>query len=327
MSARPVALVTGVTGQDGVHLARLLVAEGCRVIGTHRPGSPAAAAMRPYLREVELVGLDLCDEEGFASLVRDVRPAEVYNLAAMSSVGQSWQEPEAAMALNGAAPTAMLRALEAVPQARFLQAASAEQSGEAAASPYARGKRLGHEAVVAARDSGRFAVAAVLHIHESPLRRPTFVVRKITRAAAAISLGRQQRLTLGSLGIRRDWGAAADHVRAMRLMLASDTPADHEVATGVLTSLSTVVELAFAAAGISDPWTLVDFDEALERPVDAAVLAGDPAPLRSALGWEPRHSLAETVAAMVAVDRERLVSGVEEAEHYLDRLRTSPAAP
>ncbi len=323
MPGRPVALVTGVTGQDGIHLARLLRAEGMRVVGTHRPGSPAAATMRPYLEDIELVGLDLADEAGFAALVRDIRPAEVYNLAAMSSVGLSWSEPETAIALNGAAPVAMLRALEQVPDARFLQAASVEQTGDASSSPYAQGKQMAQEAVTAVRDAGRFAVAAVLHIHESPVRRTTFVVRKITSAAAAIAEGRQERLTLGRLDVERDWGAAADHVRAMRMMLAADEPGDFEVATGVLTDLRTVVDIAFAAAGIDDPWSRIDVDAGLTRPADAAVLAGDPEPIRRALGWEPRFTIEETIAAMVAADRARLLTGVAESASYLLPVRES----
>lgn len=312
-------LVTGVTGQDGVLLARLLRSEGGRVVGTHRPGSPAAAAMAPYLEGVELVPLDVQDHDGFARLVEDLRPDEVYNLAAMSSVGQSWDHAEEALAVNGEAPAAMLTALAGT-SARFLQAASSEETGEASGSPYARGKARAHEAVEAARAEGRFAVAAVLHIHESPLRRRQFVVRKITRAVAEMALGQRERLTLGSLDVRRDWGAATDHVRAMRLMLQAGEPRDFEVATGVVHGLRDVVELAFAAAGIEDPWSRVDSDPALARPQDAAELAGDPAPLRAALGWEPTRTLEQTIAEMVAVDLRRLETGVEEHASYLDGL-------
>lgn len=320
------ALVTGVTGQDGVHLARLLHGEGMRVVGTHQPQSPAATTMQPYLQGIDLVGLDLRDHAGFAALVDDIDPDEVYNLAGMSSMGDGWADPDLAMALNGEAPAAMLTALAARPGARFLQAASSEQYGAAQDSPYARGKQRAHEAVLQARAEGRFAVAAVLHIHESPLRRPRFVVRKIARSAAEIALGRRESLTLGAVEVRRDWGAAVDYVRAMRAMVAADEPADFEVASGVVHGLRDVVELAFAAVGIDDPWPLIDTDPALVRPADAAVLVGDPEPLRRALGWEPRHSLAEVVAAMVAADVLRLESGVEEDERYLDLLPVGPPA-
>lgn len=315
---RSTALITGVTGQDGVHLARLLVAEGMRVVGTHRPASVAAGAMAPYLEEVELVELELRDRSRFAALVEDVRPAEVYNFAGMSSVGDSWAEPAAAVEINGAAPRAMLAALATMPETRFMQAASSEQFGDAAGSPYARGKSIAYQAVAEARRDGRFAVAAVLHIHESPLRRERFVVRKITRAATAIAHGRQDGLTLGSVDVRRDWGAAVDHVRAMRLMMTADNPVDYEVATGVVHELREVVEMAFAAAGVPDPWSVVTIDENLARPSDAPVLAGDPSPLERALGWRPRHTLEEVVVAMVAADDARLRTGVEEDVRYLD---------
>lgn len=310
-------LITGVTGQDGVHLARLLLAEGGRVVGTHRPDSPEATAMAPYLRGVELVALDVRDHGGFADLAAAVAPDEVYNLAAFSSVGRSWEYPGEALEVNGEAPEAMLEALAARPGVRFLQAASSEQTGDASGSPYARGKARAHAAVEAAREDGRFAAAAVLHIHESPIRRPHFVVRKITRGVAAIAQGRQDRLTLGSLAVRRDWGAAADHVRAMRLMLQAGEPADFEVCTGVVHSLRDVVEMAFTAAGIDDPWAHVEHDESLARPQDAAELVGDPEPLRKATGWEPTRTLADVIADMVAVDLRRLETGVEEHESYL----------
>lgn len=318
MSSGRTAVITGVTGQDGVHLARLLRAEGLRVVGTHRPGSGAPGQMAPYLDGVEVIPLDLRDRDGFRRLLTDVRPDEVYNLAALSSVGDSWSDPASAMELNGGAPSAMLSALSTVPTARFLQAGSAEEGVEAGRSPYARGKAVAREAVLDARSSGRFAVAAVMHIHESPLRRPRFVVRKVTRAAAAIAMGRQERLTLGTLDIRRDWGSAVDHVRAMRLMIRADEPTDQEVATGVEHSLRDVVELAFAAAGVSEPWSVVDTDEGMRRPADPTRLVGVVSPGLRALGWEPRHSLSDVISAMVAADRERLATGIEEHERYLD---------
>lgn len=309
-------LVTGVTGQDGILLARLLRAEGGRVIGTHRPGSPDASAMAPYLHGIELAPVDLRDRAGLARLVAETQPDEVYNLAAFSSVGQSWSHPDEALAVNGDAPAALLELLPA--RTRFLQASSSEETGAASASPYARGKARAHEAVIEARDGGRFAVAAILHIHESPLRRRQFVVRKITRAVAEMSLGRRDRLALGSLDVRRDWGAASDYVRAMRLMLSADMPADFEVATGQVHGLRHVVELAFAAADLPDPWSRIDYDTTLERPKDAAELVGDPEQLRRTLGWQPSRSLADVISQMVAVDRRRLESGVEEDERYLD---------
>ncbi|WP_182481567.1 GDP-mannose 4,6-dehydratase [Nocardioides immobilis] len=311
------ALITGATGQDGVYLVQLLRAEGVRVVGTHRPGSPAAHAMSPYLGGVTLVPLDLRDHRGFTDLVRDLRPDEVYNLAAFSSVGASWDDPETAMELNARAPAAMLKALELLPATRFLQAGSAEETGPAATSPYALGKAQAREAVVLARDQGRYCVDAVLHMHESPLRRPTFVVRKITRAAVEIALGLRDRLALGRVDIRRDWGAAADHVRAMPLMLRADQAADHVVATGAVHSLRDVVDMAFEAAGVGNPWDRIDINAARARPMDARELVGDPRPIREALGWQAITTLERTIAHMVEVDRRRLQSGVEEDQTYL----------
>jgi len=310
-------LITGVTGQDGVLLARLLRAEGGRVVGTCRPGSSMAAAMAPYLDGVEVVGVDMRDHAGLAALIEDVRPDEIYNLAAMSSVGLSWVNEQEALDTNGHAVAALIDVAKRLPQTRVLQAASAEETADASSSPYARGKAYARDAVASAREDGLFATSAVLHIHESPLRRPTFVVRKITRSAAAIRLGQLDRLTLGGLDIVRDWGAAVDHVAAMRGMLAADQPQDFEIATGVLHSLREVVDLAFDEAGVSDHWSLIDYDPGLKRPADAAEIRADIAPIRSALGWAPLHQFEDVVRSMVRADIARLTTGVEEHLDYL----------
>jgi GDPmannose 4,6-dehydratase len=316
-------LVTGVAGQDGVLLARLLLAEGGHVIGTVRPGSDRRLAMAPYLEGVEVVEHDLLDTDGFADLVASRRPDEVYNLAAMSSVGRSWDSPDEAIAINGAAPARMLDALADFPEIRFLQAASVEESAAAADSPYARGKIMAREATRAARADGRFACAAVLHIHESILRPRTFVSRKVTRTVAEIVAGVADSLTLGALDVRRDWGAAADHVRAMRMILAADEPGDYQVGTGVVHSLRDLVEVAFAAAGIDDPWPLVHHDDDLRRPSDAAEISSTPDPPVQDLGWSPAYSFEGTIAEMVRVDLLRVTTGIEEREEY---LAAAPAA-
>lgn len=313
-------LVTGVTGQDGILLAQLLRAEGGRVIGTCRPGSPARAAMAPYLEGVEIVELDLQDQAGFARLVESVEPDEVYNLAAMSSVGLSWSHAEEAIAVNGTAVAQMLQTLAPLPGVRFLQASSAEQDGDGSASPYAQGKSLAQDSTRTARDDGRFACSAILHIHESPLRRPSFVVRKITRTVAEIALGKTDQLTLGTLDVRRDWGSAVDSVAAMRLIIRADEPGDFVVATGESRGLRDVVETAFAAAGINEPWGYVSHDASLTRPADAADLVGDATPLRESLGWRPRQSFASVIEDMVRVDLERIATGVEESASYLTGL-------
>lgn len=311
------SLITGVAGQDGVLLARLLRSEGGRVIGTVRPGSTRNEAMAPYLEGVEVVELDVRDIDGFAALVAAHRPHEVYNLAAMSSVGRSWDRPEEALSVNGEAPVRMLEALTAFPDVRFLQAASVEETAAAADSPYALGKIQARQAITAARESGRFACAAVLHIHESVLRPRHFVSRKVTRAAAEIALGVTDRLTLGTLEVRRDWGSAEDHVRAMRRIIAAETPADYQVGTKATHTLRDLVEVAFRAVGIADPWPLVQHDSRLGRATDSPVIGATPDPWAQQLGWRPVHTFEETIERMARVDLLRVSRGVEESEDYL----------
>jgi len=310
-------LITGVTGQDGVLLARLLQEEGGQVVGTCSPGSTAAKRMAPYLAGIEVIELDLRDIAGFIRLLERVRPDEIYNLAALSSVGRSWRAPRLAEEVNGAAPAAMLRELRRLPRTRWLQAASIEERAGATKSPYARGKRAARAATARARAEGRFACAAVMHIHESPIRRPEFVVRKITRGVAEISEGRTDSITLGNLAVVRDWGSAVDTVAAMPMILRTSQPGDHEVATGITHSLSEIVEIAFASAGIGDPWTYVRHEHALERTQDVDVIPGRPTSIIDEIGWQPTHTLEETVSTMVATDIQRIKTGVEEAEEYL----------
>ncbi|HEY0904796.1 MAG TPA: GDP-mannose 4,6-dehydratase [Marmoricola sp.] len=314
-------LITGVTGQDGILLARHLSGLDGRVVGTIRPGSPRARARAAvYLPGVDVVEHDIRDTDGFRTILERHAPAQVYNLAAISSVGASWERPEEAEEINGAAVAGMLDVLDDHPAIRFLQAGSAEQDGPAA-SPYSSAKSAAQQHVTAARERGLFACVALLHIHESPVRHPGFVVRKITRAAAAIRMGVQEELTLGSLDVRRDWGAAVDTVRAFPAMLALDAPADLQVATGTIHSLHDVLDCAFAAAGLGDPDRFVRQDRGLTRPADAALLQGDPTPLREATGWEPRWTFEEMVAHMVRTDLQRLESGIAESSSYLPAER------
>ncbi|WP_205474139.1 GDP-mannose 4,6-dehydratase [Nocardioides sp. SYSU D00038] len=315
------ALVTGVAGQDGVYLAHRLLAMGTRVVGTTRPGSGSAAAMAPYLDGVLLEECDLRDAEGFAALLERHRPDRVFNLGGFTSVGASWDQPELVAEVNGAAVERMLAAVRdhrdrTGDDVRFLQAASAEEHGDAR-SPYAESKARAREAVRRARsEHGLFACAGVLHNHESPLRPARFVTRKITTAAAAIALGRQERLRLGTLEVARDWGAARDHVEALRLMLDLPEPRDLVVATGVTHTLRDLVEQAFAAAGVDDAWARVDHDPALVRPQDSAALAGDPGEAERLLGWRATTSFEDVVRTMVEVDLERLRTGVAERADY-----------
>lgn len=307
-------LITGVAGQDGVLLARLLLAEGGRVVGTVRPDSDSLARNACYLEGVELRTVDLRDAAAMAALLEDIRPQEIYNLAAQSSVGASWREPEIAQAINGDAAVELTRLASTIPGIRLLQAGSAEEGLD---SPYAIAKAQATAAIHEARDAGIFACVATLHPHESPLRSRSFVTRKIARTAAEIAAGRADSLTLGNVDVRRDWGSAHDHVRALRAMLRLEEPSDFVVASGTTHSLAELLNVAFAAAGLGDPAPHLHNDAGLARPSDAPELSGDPAPLMAATGWRPTQSFADVIGEMVRVDALRLSSGVEESLAYL----------
>lgn len=328
------ALVTGVGGQDGTLLARELIAHGRMVVGTVAPGSDAARRHAAYLSGVRVVELDVTDAAGFAALLHTHRPDEVHHLAGRSSVGASWQQPELVAEVNGAAVGRLLEALRTHrdrtgDDVRFLQASSPEMFGAAAPpqdertplapmNPYAEAKAVAH---LACRDSrvrhGLHVSTVILYPHESPLRPERFVTRKISRAVAEMALGRREGVSLGNLDVRRDWGAARDHVRAMRLVLEQDLPADFVVATGESRPLRELVEVALAAAGVDDAAGRVRRDPALVRPDDAPDQRGDASRLRTLTGWAPTHTFAETIAAMVEADLRRLRTGVEESADYL----------
>jgi GDPmannose 4,6-dehydratase len=317
------ALVTGVTGQDGVYLARSLVRDGHRVVGVASPGSATLAGRRVYLDGVEVEEADARDAEALRCLVEKTEPDVVFNLAAFSSVGRSWAEPELTVAVNQTAVEVLVEAVLELRartgrEVRMFQASSAEVSGEATASPYARSKAAAEEVVRHARESaGLHASIGRLYIHESPLRPATFVSRKITRTVAEIALGKQDRLVLGTLDVVRDWGYAADYVEAMRLMVGLDEPTDLPLGTGRPHSLRDLVSLASDAAGLSDGLSHLEQDPDLVRPADTPVLVADPAPAAAALGWRARTRLDQLVGRMVRVDLERLRSGVEERPDYL----------
>ena len=319
----PRVLITGVAGQDGIYLARHLLAQGCAVVGTLSPGFAGDDPRGVYLDGVETVRVDVRDGARLAQVVLDVAPDEVYNLAALSSVARSWEDPAGAMATNAApvehlaAALLRLRAEQGV-EARLFQASSAEVGGAAAESPYARAKAAADDVVRRARDDhGLFAVCGVLHNHESPLRSPQFVTRKITRGVAEIALGRRTSITLGNLEVHRDWGNARDYVEAMRLQLAHDVPLDLPIGTGRLHALSDLVDLAFKAAGLGAAAGHVEQDPSLLRPVDAQALVADPEPAARALGWRATTTFEETIEAMVRTDLDRLRSGREESPDYL----------
>lgn len=322
------ALVTGVGGQDGVLAARRLSADGLRVVGTIRPGG--SDAMAPYLNGVEHVAVDLHDTAALTRLVEDVRPDEIYHLAAMTTVGAGWDRPDEVEAVNVGAVEALIGAVrDAVPDARVFLASSSEIFGPEAANPqtestplnpqnpYARSKARLHDIAATARDTGVFVSVGILYNHESPIRPIHFVTRKVTRAAAEISLGHRESVSLGNLHTSRDWSAATDVVDAMVRMVRADSARDYVVASGRLHSIRELVEVAFDAAGVTDPWSYIEQDPALKRSGDSPGWCGDASRLCADLGWSPTTSFNDLIASMVRTDLRRLESGVEEHPSYL----------
>lgn len=316
------ALITGVTGQDGIYLARLLIAEGMTVVGTVRPGSAASARCTAYLDGVLLEELDIRDSERLATIIAAHRPHEIYNLAAFTSVGRSWNAPDDVAAINGQAVRGLLEAVrthrERTGEAPRVFHASSAEVAAGGENPYSRAKAAAEAAVDEFRDTyGLYACYAALHNHESPLRGTAFVTRKITQHVARIHLGAADPLVLGNLDVRRDWGFAGDHVDAMRRMLRLDAPLNLEVGTGVSHSLRDLVAVAFATVGITDAWARTTTDPALMRPSDVPELVADIEPAQKALGWKPTIPFEDTIANMVEVDVARLRSGVAESALYL----------
>jgi GDPmannose 4,6-dehydratase len=320
----PTALVTGVAGQDGAYLTRQLVEDGYRVVGLVQPGAVVAAQLAPFLEGAELATGDLRDADSLRSVVTRVTPDEVYNLAGMSSVSGSWENPLDQADVNGVGVLRLVLALVSHAERtgslpRLLQASSGEIFGSdpegpkdesspiRPRNPYAVAKAFAHDVVATYRHScGLHASTVILFNHESPLRTTAFVSRKITRGVAEIALGRSDRLVLGNLDARRDWGFAADYTRAMRLAIRHEEPGDWVVATGQVRSVRDFVREAFAVVGIDDWKPYVASAAQFVRPTESPVLTGDPTKARKELGWEPEVSFAEMVAGMVHADLDAL---------------------
>lgn len=335
VDAEKVALVTGVAGQDGVYLSRLLLGHGYRVVGVAR-AIAASETVNAYLHGVEVVELDLRDSAGMDALVSRVCPSEIYNLGAFSSVGDSWGEAEAVAEING---MAVLRLLETLLRfrdthgwaPRLYQASSSEMFGLARQqpqheetahhprSPYAAAKSFAHNLAVNYRESyGLYVCAGILYNHESPLRPERFVSRKITKGVAEIALGMRTEITLGNMEVRRDWGAARDYVQAMWLMMQQTSPDDFIIATGVSRPLIEVAREALAAVGIEDVGKYVRSDPALQRPVDVPELRGNSSKAVHLLGWRPEQSFSELMSHMVWADIDRIQSGEAESLRLLE---------
>ncbi len=321
MSSPKRALITGITGQDGSYLAELLLDEGYEVHGMVRRASTEKFDRIEHLRDrITLHQGDLLDQRSLVDTLRAARPQEVYNLAAMSFVALSWVQPTLTADFTGVGVTRMLEALrEACPEARFYQASSSEMFGKVREvpqredtplyprSPYGVAKVYGHFITINYRESyDLHATSGILFNHESPRRGLEFVTRKITWHAAAIKHGLRDRLALGNLDAKRDWGYAKDYVRAMWLMLQQDTAEDFVIATGETHTVRECVQVAFDEAGFSDWERYVEIDPQFLRPAEVDLLIGDPTKAREQLGWVPETSFEELIRLMTRADLELL---------------------
>jgi GDPmannose 4,6-dehydratase len=316
----PTALITGISGQDGSYLAEFLLEKGFEVHGLVR-GSPD----RPFelldgIRDrISLHGADLLDEGSLFDVIRTTQPDEVYNLAAMSSVSQSWRLAVATAEYTAVGVTRLLEAIREIrPEARFYQASSSEMFGRAREmpqteetpfyprSPYGVAKAYGHFITVNYRESyGLRTCSGILFNHESPRRGKEFVTRRISRGAAAIKLGLADELRLGNLEVKRDWGYAGEYVEAMWLMLQQDPPDDFVVGTGVSHSVRDVARVAFECLDL-DYEDHVTVDPALARPADIEEVVADPSKAQRVLGWRASVSFEELIRMMVEADLEAL---------------------
>ena len=316
----PKALITGITGQDGSYLAEFLLEQGYDVIGMVRRTSTVNFERVKHIQnKITLVSGDLLDQMSLVDCLREHRPQEVYNLAAQSFVPTSWQQPVFTGEVTALGVTRILDAIRTVdPEIRFYQASSSEMFGKVREvpqkettpfyprSPYGVAKVYGHWITVNYRESyGLFACSGILFNHESSRRGLEFVTRKVTHGAARIKLGLADRLYLGNLDARRDWGYAGDYVRAMWLMLQQDTPDDYVVCTGQTHSVRELCEAAFGHVGLN--WAdYVAVDLRFVRPAEVDLLVGDASKARELLGWEPMVSFEELIAMMVDADLEAL---------------------
>src|SRR6476660_6584932 len=313
------ALITGVTGQDGSYLAELLLEKGYEVYGViRRLSAPNVWRIEHLLDKITLITADLLDQLSLIKAVERADPHEFYNLAAMSFVPASWDQPMLTGEYNSQGVTRTLEAVRRVnPKIRFYQASSSEMYGRVREvpqteltpfyprSPYGVSKVFGHYITVNYRESyDLFACSGILFNHESPRRGLEFVTRKVTDGVARIKMGLTDHLSLGNLDACRDWGFAGDYVRAMWLMLQQSEPDDYVIATGVAQSVKTLVETAFGHVGL-DCQQYVRIDPALIRPAEVDHLIGDASKGRRVLGWAPSVTFEQLVAMMVDADLAR----------------------
>ncbi len=314
------ALITGITGQDGSYLADLLLDKGYQVYGMVRRASTETFERIAHIRDrLQLVQADLLDPTSLVQVLREVQPAEIYNLAAQSFVPTSWTQPVLTGEFTGLGVVRLLEAVrEVCPGARFYQASSSEMFGKVREvpqneltpfhprSPYAAAKAYAHYITVNYRESyGLFAVSGILFNHESPRRGKEFVTRKISDGVARIKLGLAKELRLGNLDAQRDWGYAGDYVKAMWLMLQQDEPQDYVIATGQTHSVREFLEIAFGHVSLHWQDYVVQ-DPRYMRPAEVDQLVGDAGKARRQLGWQPSLGFATMVRMMVDADLELL---------------------
>ncbi len=333
------ALITGIRGQDGAYLAKLLLEKGYKVYGADRRSSDAGNWRLKELgieQDVEVVYMDLLELTNIMRTVERVKPDEVYNLAAQSFVGVSFEQPILTSEVDAMGVLRLLEAIRTIkPDTRFYQASTSELYGKVQEipqtektpfyprSPYGVAKLFGHWMTVNYRESyGMFACSGILFNHESPLRGLEFVTRKITHSVARIKKGLQDKVVLGNLDAKRDWGYAAEYVEGMWLMLQQEEPDDYVLATGETHSVREFVEAAFGAAGYQIEWegegvdttgrdkatgrVLVEVSPEFYRPAEVDILIGNPEKAEKRLGWKPRTKFKELVAMMVEADLRRV---------------------
>jgi GDPmannose 4,6-dehydratase len=327
------AIITGITGQDGSYLAELLLEKGYEVVGTvRRSSAPNFWRIQHLLDRITLKPADLLDQLSLVRVIDEVRPHELYNLAAMSFVPASWDQPMLTGEFNAQGVTRLLEAVRQVdPAIRVYQASSSEMFGKVREvpqseltpfyprSPYGVSKVFAHYITVNYRESyDLFAVSGMLFNHESPRRGLEFVTRKVTDGVARIKQGLATTLPLGNLDAKRDWGFAGDYVQAMWLMLQQDRPDDYVIATGISHSVRDLVDVAFTHVGLD--WRAhVTLDPKLIRPAEVEHLIGDSNKARMQLGWSPSVDFNGLVKMMVDADLQRVAA----APRVLDRLSTS----
>lgn len=314
------ALITGITGQDGSYLAELLLEKGYEVVGMVRRSSTESFDRINHIKhKITLVQADLLDQLSIVNVVEEHRPNEIYNLAAQSFVPTSWVQPVLTGEFDALGVTKMLEAIRLVDKKiKFYQASSSEMFGKVREvpqkettpfyprSPYGVAKVYGHFITVNYRESyGIFACSGILFNHESPRRGLEFVTRKITDGAVRIKLGLADKLSLGNLDAKRDWGFAGDYVRAMWLMLQQKDADDYVVATGQTHSVEEFVKLTFAHLDLDYKKHVVT-DPRFVRPAEVDILLGDPSYARKKLGWEPKVSFEQLAKMMVDADMKRL---------------------